>query len=172
MPDAHAPDLRSLLEVFPSEAPGLFRFELVVERLGIVVVDEFERVVGCQGGEGPRELFRGCGRRHRCGAGMTNSRPISSSSSAPRRLSSRGFRLEVSSLLPGLADLDQPSACHGILPADAVLPGNDDAPALAGPNLHSWDRIWPARLPRTHPVRSMSATCGSSLTRSLAPIVS
>src|SRR5579864_6410765 len=42
--DAHPPDLRPLLEIRPGELPRLLRLELVVERLGIVIVDEDERL--------------------------------------------------------------------------------------------------------------------------------
>jgi hypothetical protein len=37
--DPHPPDLRSLLEVVPGELAGVLRRELVVQRLGVVVVD-------------------------------------------------------------------------------------------------------------------------------------
>src|SRR5690606_5495567 len=53
-PDAHPPGLRALLQVLPAERAGVFGGELVVQRLGVVVVDQdeavpsAERVVGLE----------------------------------------------------------------------------------------------------------------------------
>ncbi len=44
LPHSHAPNLRSLLEVVPRELPGPFGLELIVERLGVVVIDQNERL--------------------------------------------------------------------------------------------------------------------------------
>ncbi|CDX53615.1 hypothetical protein MPL3365_180222 [Mesorhizobium plurifarium] len=40
--DLDAPDLRPPFEIGPGELPGMFRLELVIERLGIMIVDENE----------------------------------------------------------------------------------------------------------------------------------
>src|SRR5690606_27068886 len=48
LPDANAPDLGALLEVFPLERVGQGRAELVVERDGIVVVHQGERLAGLE----------------------------------------------------------------------------------------------------------------------------
>src|ERR1035437_3403623 len=48
----HPPDLWSLLEVVPGELAGVLRRELVVQRLGVVVVDQHEARAGFQRCEG------------------------------------------------------------------------------------------------------------------------
>lgn len=42
LPDPHLPVDRPLLQVFPGELAGVFGGELVVERLGVMVVDQQE----------------------------------------------------------------------------------------------------------------------------------
>lgn len=38
--DAHAPDGRSLFQIFPRKFAGVFKGELIIERLGVVIVDQ------------------------------------------------------------------------------------------------------------------------------------
>lgn len=52
--DPHPPYLRTLLEVLPGELTGVLSLELVLQRLGVVVVDEDEALAGIEvlvGGE-------------------------------------------------------------------------------------------------------------------------
>src|SRR5689334_13197149 len=44
----HSPGLGALLQILPGELPRLFGIELVIERLGIVVVDQDERLARLQ----------------------------------------------------------------------------------------------------------------------------
>src|SRR6185312_4143074 len=46
--DLDLPSLRSLLQIGPGKLLRIFRFELIIERLGIVIVDEDERRSGPQ----------------------------------------------------------------------------------------------------------------------------
>src|SRR6185312_15247143 len=46
--DLHLPDLRALLQVIPGELPGVLRLELVIERLRIVIVHQYEALAGLE----------------------------------------------------------------------------------------------------------------------------
>ena len=61
-PDAHAPYLRTLLQVLPAELSAVLPLELVVERLGVVIVDQYETLSGRQGVVGVEDELVTAGR--------------------------------------------------------------------------------------------------------------
>ena len=54
--DAHAPEVRAALQVFPLEVAGHFVGELVVKRARVMVVDQFQGLARSQAGEGFERL--------------------------------------------------------------------------------------------------------------------